>query len=88
MRLVLCGVPGGRPWRPKACPEIFDTDQGSQYHRRGLYRSAEEHMRSRISMDGKGRALDNVMIERLWRTVKYDDIYIRCYETMSELYQG
>jgi putative transposase len=39
-------------------------------------------------MDGKGRALDNVMIERLWRTVKYDDIFIRCYETMSVLYQG
>ena len=39
-------------------------------------------------MDGKGRALDNVMIERLWRTVKYDDIYIRGYETMLELYRG
>ena len=39
-------------------------------------------------MDGKGRALDNVMIERLWRTVKYDDIFIRGYETMSELYKG
>lgn len=39
-------------------------------------------------MDGKGRALDNVMIERLWRTVKYDDIYVRGYETMTELYQG
>ncbi len=39
-------------------------------------------------MDGKGRALDNVMIERLWRTVKYDDIYIRGYETMVELYRG
>jgi len=42
----------------------------------------------KISMDGKGRALDNVMIERLWRTVKYDDIYIRGYETMVELYRG
>ena len=39
-------------------------------------------------MDGKGRALDNVIIERLWRTVKYDDIYIRGYERMGELYQG
>ena len=39
-------------------------------------------------MDGKGRALDNRMIERLWRSVKYDDIYIRGYETMTELYQG
>ena len=40
------------------------------------------------SMDGKGRALDKVIIERLWRTVKYDDIYIRGYERMGELYQG
>ncbi|MFT6434673.1 MAG: putative transposase [Candidatus Azotimanducaceae bacterium] len=39
-------------------------------------------------MDGKGRALDNVMIERLWRTAKYGDNFIRCYETMSELYSG
>jgi putative transposase len=39
-------------------------------------------------MDGKGRALENVMIARLWRTVKYDDIYIRGCETMSELNQG
>ena len=38
-------------------------------------------------MDGKGRALDNVMIERHWRTVKYDDIYIRGYKTMVELYR-
>ena len=39
-------------------------------------------------MDGKGCALKNVMIERLWRTVKYDDIYIRGYEIMRELYHG
>ena len=42
----------------------------------------------RISMDGRGRALDNRMVERLWRTVKYDDIYIRAYETMDQLRAG
>lgn len=42
----------------------------------------------RISMDGKGRAPDNRMIERLWRIVKYDDIYIKGYKTMGELRQG
>lgn len=68
-------------------PEIFNSDQGSQFTGEaftGVLRARG----IKISMDGKGRALDNVMIERLWRTVKYDDIYIRGYETMSELYQG
>jgi putative transposase len=68
-------------------PEIFNTDQGCQYTSEAFTGVLKSHD-IRISMDGKGRALDNVMIERLWRTVKYDDIFIRGYETMSELYQG
>jgi len=65
-------------------PEIFNTDQGSQFTGNAFTGVLKDH-EIKISMDGKGRALDNVMIERLWRTVKYDDIYIRGYETMSEL---
>ena len=68
-------------------PGIFNTDQGSQFTGEAFTGVLKAHD-IRISMDGKGRALDNVMIERLWRTVKYDDIYIRAYETMTELYQG
>lgn len=68
-------------------PEIFNTDQGSQFTGDAFTGVLKKH-EIKISMDGKGRALDNVMIERLWRTVKYDDIYIRGYETMAELYQG
>ena len=68
-------------------PEIFNTDQGCQYTSDAFTEVLKGHD-IRISVDGKGRALDNVMIERLWRTIKYDDIYIRAYETMSELYQG
>ena len=68
-------------------PEIFNTDQGSQFTGEAFTGVLKAHD-IRISMDGKGRALDNVMIERLWRTVKYDDIYVRGYETMTELYQG
>lgn len=68
-------------------PEIFNTDQGSQFTGEAFTGVLRAHD-IRISMDGKGRALDNVMIERLWRTVKYDDIYVRGYETMTELYQG
>jgi putative transposase len=68
-------------------PEIFNTDQGSQFTSEAFTEVLKNH-EVKISMDGKGRALDNVMIERLWRTVKYDDIYIRGYETMMELYRG
>ncbi len=67
-------------------PEIFNTDQGSQFTGEAFTGVLKTH-KIKISMDGKGRALDNVMIERLWRTVKYDDIYIRGYERMGELYQ-
>lgn len=73
--------------RKEGKPEIFNTDQGSQFTGETFTGVLKNHD-IRISMDGKGRALDNVMIERLWRTVKYDDIYIRGYENMTELYQG
>lgn len=69
------------------CPEIFNTDQGSQFTSEEFTSVLKTHEIG-ISMDGKGRALDDRMIERLWRSVKYDDIYIRAYESMSELYQG
>jgi putative transposase len=68
-------------------PEIFNTDQGCQFTSEDFTSVLKKHQ-IRISMDGKGRALDNRMIERLWRSVKYDDIYIRAYESMCELYQG
>lgn len=71
----------------EGAPEIFNTDQGSQFTSERFTGVLKSHG-IKISMDGKGRALDNVMIERLWRTVKYDDIYIRGYETMMELYRG
>jgi len=68
-------------------PEIFNTDQGSQFTA-DEFTSVLLEREIRISMDGKGRALDNVYIERLWRTVKYDDIYIRGYETIRECRVG
>lgn len=68
-------------------PEIFNTDQGVQFTAHAFTSSLEE-AEIRISMDGKGRALDNVFIERLWRTVKYEDIYLRDYETVPMLYAG
>lgn len=68
-------------------PEIFNTDQGCQFTSEAFTgRLKAEGIR--ISMDGRGRALDNVFVERLWRSVKYEDIYIRSYDTAPELYRG
>jgi putative transposase len=65
----------------QARPMIFNTDQGSQFTSlefTGRLRDAEV----RISMDGRGRALDNIFVERLWRTVKYEEVYLKGYETI------
>ena len=65
-------------------PEIFNTDQGSQFTSKGftdILKDAEVL----ISMDGKGRAMDNVFIERLWRSVEYEEVYLKEYATVREL---
>ena len=65
-------------------PEIFNSDQGSQY-------TAKEHVDIlkkhdiKISMDGKGRSIDNICIERFWRTIQYEEIYLNDYKSMNEL---
>jgi putative transposase len=68
-------------------PEIFNTDQGSQFTARE-YTDRLEEAGVAVSRDGRGRALDNVFVERLWRSVKYEDIYIKDYERVSELVSG
>ena len=68
-------------------PKIFNTDQGVQYTSKSFI-SCLERKGIKISMDGKGRALDNIFVERLWRTVKYEEIYLNNYETPKELYLG
>lgn len=65
-------------------PEIMNTDQGSQFTSDAFLELLTDHG-IRISMDGRGRALDNVFIERLWRTVKYEEIYRREYESLRHL---
>ena len=72
---------------PIGVPEIFNTDLGSQY-------TSEVHTNVllnngiKISMDGKGRAIDNIFIERLWRTVKYENVYLQAYTDGISLYKG
>lgn len=68
-------------------PEIFNTDQGSQFTSDAFTGILKEHA-VQISMDGKGRAIDNIFIERLWRSVKYEYLYLQRPETCQELYQG
>lgn len=68
-------------------PEIFNTDQGSQYTGTAFTGVLKSH-HVQISMDGKGRVTDNIMIERLWRSLKYEDIYIKDYQTVAELVEG
>jgi len=68
-------------------PEIFNTDQGCQFTSIAFTSRLQDHG-IQISMDGRGRALDNVFIERLWRTVKYDHIYLWDYETPWQLETG
>jgi putative transposase len=68
-------------------PEIFNTDQGSQFTSRE-YTGRLEAAGVAVSRDGRGRALDNVFVERLWRSVKYEDIYINNYERVPELESG
>ena len=68
-------------------PEIFNTDQGSQFTS-DVFTGVLKDQNILISMDGKGRALDNVFIERLWRTVKYELIYINEYQSGLCLWKG
>ncbi len=68
-------------------PEIINTDQGSQFTSKA-WTDVVDAAGARISMDGKGRWIDNVFIERLWRSVKYEDIYLRAYESGRALQAG
>ena len=65
-------------------PEIFNTDQGCQFTSEA-FTSVLKTWNVKISMDGKGRFKDNIFIERLWRTLKYERIYLKSYETGTEL---
>jgi putative transposase len=68
-------------------PEIFNSDQGAQFTSQ-VFTGRLLDLGVAISMDGRGRALDNVFVERLWRSVKYEDIYLKDYERVDDLYDG
>jgi putative transposase len=68
-------------------PEIFNTDQGVQFSC-GEFLGVLESQGIRISMDSRGRALDNVFVERLWRSLKYEEVYLREYESVDDAIKG
>ena len=68
-------------------PEIFNSDQGSQFTSAD-FTGVLKREEIQISMDGRGRAFDNIFVERLWRNVKYEDIYLKGYATVGELLLG
>lgn len=70
-----------------ASPEIFNTDQGSQFTCT-KFTKVLEAKDIKISMDGRGRVFDNILIERLWRSVKYEEVYIKDYQTVAEAIKG
>jgi putative transposase len=65
------------------CPEIFNTDQGAQFTSEEFTKRLEKSGIT-ISMDGRGRAMDNIFVERLWRSVKYEEVYLHDYEQVGE----
>jgi len=80
LRALQCALTLGQP-------DIFNTDQGAQFTAHAFTDGLEAH-HIRISMDGRGRALDNIFVERLWRTVKYEDIYLKEYASVPDLDDG
>ena len=64
-------------------PEVFNTDQGSQFTSREFTQILQDHS-VKISMDGRGRYQDNIFVERLWRTVKYEEVYLKAYANATE----
>ncbi len=68
-------------------PDIFNNDQGSQFTSRA-FTSVLSEASVEISWDGKGRAFDNIFIERLWRSVKYEEVYLKGYENGNEAWDG
>ena len=71
----------------KAVPEVFNTDQGSQFTSDAFTGMLLEKS-IQISMDGKGRYTDNIFVERLWRSVKYEQVYLRAYDSVRDARVG
>jgi len=72
----------------QATPDIFNTCQGCQFTSVDFTKKRPQEQEVQISMDSRGRAFDNIFNERLWRSVKYEDVYLKNYQTMNEAQAG
>jgi len=87
MEAVFCADCLEEALRTHGKPEIFNSDQGSQFTSE-TFTGVLKREGIVISMDGRGRAFDNIFVERLWRSVKHEDVYLKGYATMGELMVG
>lgn len=87
MEAEWCKETVGRAIETNGKPEIINSDQGSQFTS-DTFIELLEQLEIKISMDGKGRATDNIFIERLWRSLKYEDIYLKAYSSAMEVRAG
>jgi putative transposase len=78
-----CGLEALETALTERTPEIFNTDQGAQFTAT-VFTDRVKAAGAQISMDGRGRALDNVFVERLWRSVKYEEVYLKDYESVRD----
>ena len=92
MEAEWCAEIAGEAFQLHGRPEIFNTDQGSQFtsevFTKTLIGEDADNPKLEISMDGRGRATDDIYIERFWRSIKYENIYLNAYETGVDLYEG
>lgn len=92
MEAEWCAEIAEEAFRLHGRPEIFNTDQGSQFTSEAFTKTLigedADNPKLKISMDGRGRATDDIYIERFWRSIKYENIYLNAYETGVDLYEG
>ena len=72
----------------KGRPQIFNTDQGSQFTSEAFTSMLTWRKHVQVSMDGRGRCMDNVFVERLWRSIKYEEVYLKAYQNGTEARKG
>ena len=88
LEATFCIVALRRAFQRYGYPEIFNSDQGSQYTGDEFQRELQASGRVRVSMDGRGRCMDNIFTERLWRSVKYEEVYPKEYENLPQAREG
>jgi putative transposase len=88
LETIFCVRALKQAFRKWGYPEIFNSDQGSQYTSEEFQSVLQESGKVRVSMDGRGRCMDNIFTERLWRSLKYEEVYPREYENLPQAREG